>query len=179
MNAYGRPELVVLPERMPVRFNISHCTGLVAAAFTTDHDVGLDVEPLDRKCSDVAIARSYFAPAEVRFLESLPAEEQPATFLAFWTLKEAYIKARGMGLSIPLTEFSFTLEPPQIAFSSQIEDDPARWFFWRSNPVPSHQLALAAIRSVGEDLQVSCAEVALDSLLPSPTDNLPTSSGLR
>lgn len=167
MNAYGRPELAGEPELSPIRFNISHCAGLIAAAFTTGQDVGLDVEPLDRKCFDRAIARSYFATAEVRFLESRPIEDQAATFFAFWTLKEAYIKARGMGLSIPLTGFSFTLEPLRIAFSPQIEDDPARWFFWRGNPVPSHQVALAAIRGAGEDIHVSCTEVALDALLPS------------
>jgi 4'-phosphopantetheinyl transferase len=171
MNAYGRPELSVLPGLPRLRFNISHCDGMVAAAFTIGQDVGLDVEPLDRRCADLTIARSYFAPPEVHFIEAQPEAEQRAAFLAFWTLKEAYIKARGMGLSIPLAEFAFTLDPLQIAFSSEIADDPDRWFFWRANPVPSHQVALAAIRSPGEELVVSCGETSLD--------NLPTSPGLR
>jgi 4'-phosphopantetheinyl transferase len=161
MNEYGRPELSVLPGLPDLRFNISHCDGMVAAAFTTGQDVGLDVEPLDRRCADLTIARSYFAPQEIRFIESQPEEEQRAAFLAFWTLKEAYIKARGMGLSIPLAEFSFTLNPLQIAFTSEIADDPERWFFWRASPVPSHQVALAAMRSPGEELQVSCEEMPL------------------
>lgn len=162
-NGYGRPELLDVPE---LCFNISHCDGMVAAAFSTGHDVGLDVEKLDRRCDDLAIARSYFAPPELRFVEAQPAEEQRSAFLAFWTLKEAYIKARGMGLSLPLTGFSFTLDPLQIAFSAEIDDDPGRWFFWQTNPVPSHRLALAAMRNPGEDVQVSCQEVAIDSLLP-------------
>jgi 4'-phosphopantetheinyl transferase len=171
LNAYGRPELSVLPGLPPPRFNISHCAGMVAAAFTTGQDVGLDVEPLDRRCADLTIARSYFAAAESRFIESQPEEEQRAAFLAFWTLKEAYIKARGMGLSIPLAEFSFTLDPLQITFSPEIADNPERWFFWRANPVPSHQVALAAIRGPGEELVVSCDEM--------PLGNLPTSPRLR
>ncbi len=160
-NPYGRPEL---PDSN-LRFNISHCAGMVAAAVTVEHELGLDVERIDRNCTDIAIARSYFAPSERLALASAPEEERKAMFFAFWTLKEAYIKARGLGLSIPLADFSFTLNPPRISFSPAITDFAGRWYFWRGNPKPSHQMALAASRAAGETLGVSCQEVSPGSLL--------------
>ena len=79
----------------PLQFNLSHTHGLVALAVTRGHRVGVDVERVTRVV-DLAVADRHFAPAEVRDLRRLPAEEQPVAFFEYWTLKEAYIKARGM-----------------------------------------------------------------------------------
>jgi 4'-phosphopantetheinyl transferase len=122
------------------------------------------VEALDRRAAAPEIARSHFAPDETRFLESLPEGERPRAFLALWTLKEAYIKARGMGLSIPLADFAFTLEPLRIAFSPHIEDQPSNWFFQQSSLAPAHVLALAVEREPEEELSVHVREVGLESL---------------
>jgi len=165
LNSYGKPALPKSAGPRRFTFNISHCTGLVAAAFALDREVGLDVEFLHSIARDLYIARSFFAPSEVEHLESLPVEERQRTFLSFWTLKEAYIKARGMGLAIPLADFSFTLNPVRVAFSPRIADDPAKWFFWQMQPATLHLLAVAAERGVDEDLTVCPREVEFHSLL--------------
>ena len=77
-------------------------------------------------------------------------------FFDFWTLKEAYIKARGFGLALPLGDFTLTLNPPHRArdrFRTALEDDPTTWQFLQDWPTPTHRLALA-VRRDGSDLPV-------------------------
>lgn len=136
---HGKPE--VMSPRL--RLNLSHTRGLAAAALTLDHDVGIDVEWLDRKAPTMELARRFFAPAECAQLEALPEAAFVESFLAFWTLKEAYVKAIGKGLAQPLDSFAFTLDPLAIRFDAALADDPARWLFRRFQPSPSHLLALA------------------------------------
>ena len=82
--------------------------------------------------------------SEVNDLKALPDDEQARAFFDYWTLKEAYIKARGFGLALPLADFAFTLAPPappQIAFEPALEDDPDTWQFAQDWPTPVHRLA--------------------------------------
>lgn len=164
LNAYGKPELPP-DSTCNLRFNISHCTGLVAAAFAVGRAVGVDVEFESRDSAGVDIARSYFAPDEVRFLESLPEEHRRRAFFSFWTLKESYIKARGLGLAIPLKDFAFTLDPPRIHFSPAIQDEPRDWCFWQRRPTPAHPMAIAAQRRDGEKLEIYLQEVVPHTLV--------------
>lgn len=145
---HGKPFLVGPTAGLPVAFNLSHTPGLVAAAFTLGAEVGVDVEHLDRRTATMDVARRFFAPAEVAALERAPAGERQETFFGFWTLKEAYLKARGLGLSVPLASFAFDLsaDPPAVAFAPPIDDDPARWQFTRHTPGPHHRLAVAVER---------------------------------
>lgn len=151
----------------PLQFNLSHTNGLVALAVTRGPRVGIDVERVSR-IVDLAVADRHFAPTEVRDLRALPAPEQPVAFFEYWTLKEAYIKARGMGLALPLGAFAFALRPPQpptIAFVPGFDDLPERWQFWQTWPTPQHRLSLAIERE-GDDLAVALDDVPLDTLLP-------------
>jgi 4'-phosphopantetheinyl transferase len=91
----------------PLRFNLSHTEGLVVLA-VAGSDVGVDVEWLDRKGRTVELADRYFAPAEATALRALPTDQQRDRFFDLWTLKESYIKARGLGLAIPLASFAFS-----------------------------------------------------------------------
>jgi 4'-phosphopantetheinyl transferase len=155
-NDYGRPELSGSPGPKGLGFNVSHTHGLIACAVTATADVGVDVEWVDRPLSH-DIAERFFAPREVADLRTLPAAEQQRVFFDYWTLKEAYIKARGMGLALPLADFAFTLAPPQpptIAFEGGIDDRPDTWQFVQSWPTPSHRLALAVRRPPGVDVEV-------------------------
>ena len=144
-NEYGKPE-VTEPAGVTLRFNLSHTTGLVVCAVTSGRELGVDVEELDRRPADLAVARRYFAPAEVAALEKLPLRRQHEAFFQFWTLKEAYIKARGMGLSIPLSAFALTLSedgPPTISFAAGCDGDPGDWQFAQFRLQGRHQLAVA------------------------------------
>ena len=160
-NAYGRPEIANRPSGVPdLRFNVSHTDGLVACAVTVGREVGVDVESVDRRLI-YDVADRFFAPREVEDLRALAAADQPRAFFDYWTLKEAYIKARGMGLAIPLGDFAFRLGPgaaPTISFERSITDDPATWQFMQAWPTPTHRLALA-VRRTGADLPVRIREV--------------------
>lgn len=143
LGAHGKPEVMV-PSGMPrLRLNLSHTNGLAAAVLTEDHDVGIDVEWLDRRAPTMELARRFFAEAECAALAAVPEAEFVETFLAFWTLKEAYVKAIGKGLAQPLDSFAFTLKPPAIRFDDRLADDPAHWLFRRFRPGRHHLLALA------------------------------------
>lgn len=156
MNGHGRPEVSnAPPDAPPLRFNISHTNGLVAVAIAGDREVGVDVEWVNRGLTH-DVASRFFAPREVADLRSLPAEDQPRAFFDYWTLKEAYIKARGLGLALPLHHFAFVLSPPalpSITFDAALPDDPGSWQFLQGWPTPDHRLGLA-VRRTGPDLDV-------------------------
>jgi 4'-phosphopantetheinyl transferase len=144
-NTYGRPE--IRGEEKPwLRFNLSHTDGMALCAVARDVDVGADVEDAERRGETVGIADSFFAPAEVAALRALPEHAQRERFFDYWTLKEAYIKARGMGLSLPLDQFAFGLEagrPARISFDPRLVDEPSHWQFVRFRPSTRHAAALA------------------------------------
>jgi 4'-phosphopantetheinyl transferase len=156
-NAHGRPEIAPGLVDQPLRFNLSHTRGLVACAVALERDVGVDVEHLEPPNLDLGLAASHFAPAEAQALATRPAAAQRARFFALWTLKEAYIKARGLGLAMPLDQFAFDLDGSEIGvrFSPEANDDEHAWHFARLAPTPRHALALAARRAPGEPLIVN------------------------
>jgi 4'-phosphopantetheinyl transferase len=165
---HGRPELAPDTPAPPLRFNLSHTAGLVACAVALGRDVGVDVEhvrpprlePRDKAGGDawLEIANAHFAPAEIAALAAEPPAARRARFFAIWTLKEAYIKARGLGLALPLDGFAFELDAraPQIdvRFEAHMNEDAAGWHFAREAPTPTHALAVAARRAPHEALTV-------------------------
>jgi 4'-phosphopantetheinyl transferase len=144
LNAHGRP--AVERPTSEAHFNLSHTRGLVALALGRDPEVGVDVERLDRAVRPLEVADRFFSPDEVAGLRALPEALHRDRFLALWTLKEAYIKARGMGLALPLRDFSFAPDddPPSVRFAPSLGDDAARWRFARVDLGSGHRVAVAA-----------------------------------
>ncbi len=138
-----------------LNFNISHTRGAVACAMTLDHPIGVDIEHVERPGRLLEIANSYFAPDELAILHAAPEAEQRTVFFRLWTLKEAYIKARGDGLHLQLDLFAFSLSPPRIAFAPGLADDPVRWHFSTMTPTPEHLLSVAVC--CGRTLPVAVA----------------------
>jgi 4'-phosphopantetheinyl transferase len=158
LNAYGRPE-VTGQASSRLRFNLSHTDGMAICAVALDMEVGADVEDTLRKGATVELVDRNFAPAEAAALRALPVERQRERFFELWTLKESYIKARGMGLSLPLDQFAFELrpgEPPRIAFDPRLQDEPASWQFFQLQVSERHKAALAVRRAQGLPLTVRC-----------------------
>lgn len=143
-------------------FNISHCDGLVACAVSNDLELGVDVEPVARK-APLDLAQTYFAPEEIRWLTGLPPAEQPLGFFRLWTLKEAYIKATGLGLAQPLHDFAFAFDPLRVLFHDPALGDPRAWQF-EQRQVGEHLLALAW-RGDGREGSVAYRAVSLETLL--------------
>ncbi len=146
-NAYGKPGISSPHGAWPVRFNLSHCDGLILCGITRDHDIGVDVEDALRSTRAAFDGlSSYFSASEIAALARLPADQQKQRFFDYWTLKESYIKARGMGLAIPLDKFSFQFEANRLSgFETQpdLEDDATNWQFWRTPMAERYRVAVA------------------------------------
>ncbi len=182
-NEYGRPEL---EPPCGLRFNLSNHPSLVVCAVRSSHlELGCDIEPLDRGAEVLGIADSVFAPRELAELRALPAALQPDRAIALWTLKEAYIKARSIGLTLPLQEFAFSFPgsgAPEITFTTQISDTPSRWRFAmlelaqcrvalaleRDPARPAPALAVRAQKLSGFDEKAPVSAVAQITLPPAP-----------
>lgn len=143
---FGRPRIDGAPcdETRGLDFNLSHTAGLVVLAVARDMGVGVDVENIRRSAVLEAVDH-FFAPAEARALGALPAALQPHRFFELWTLKESYIKARGMGLQIPLDSFAFALDDARdIGFALADPQGDAAWHFRQLQPTPDHMVALCS-----------------------------------
>lgn len=145
-----KPEIVNCP--IPLRFNISHTKELIICAITLKDDIGCDVEYIERNNDVLNIADRYFSTSEVKELFSLPDEQQRSRFFDYWTLKESYIKAWGMGLAIPLGDFSFHIKPNEnatinsnihLSFAPHRIDYPELWHSWLFYPNTTHRMALS------------------------------------
>lgn len=168
VNAYGRPSLCsrmqqelsqddalqhILLHLTKLRFNLSHCAGIVVCAFAYEREVGIDSENVNSKRRITSIARRFFTPSETKSLLSVPEHAQPLTFSRLWTLKEAYVKARGLGISgVGLDNFefndiaSFSLERPRGSLSADLSkagDAASDWQFVILDP-PRASASLAS-----------------------------------
>lgn len=126
-NAWGRPALW---PPAPLHFNVSHTEGLVLCLVSPHPDIGVDTERLARAPDLLALAPTVFAPQELHDLAALPASEQAHRAVVLWTLKESYIKARGMGLALPLDGFAFRFDADdrvRLEVSPALGDDGDRW----------------------------------------------------
>jgi 4'-phosphopantetheinyl transferase len=140
-NEHGRPELAG-PLPTDLRFNLSHTAGLMLLGVVRRRDIGVDVEDAERKVTCDAIADRFFSPAEVRDLLELDPVGQRQRFFHYWTLKEAYIKALGMGLEQPLRDITFTVLPQGKATVSTAEDAHP-WLLRTYQPADGYLLSLA------------------------------------
>jgi 4'-phosphopantetheinyl transferase len=114
--------------------------------------VGIDVERIGRWAGTGALAKRHFSSSENLLLASLPSPGAQALFFSLWTLKEAYVKARGLGLAIPLDVVSFQVVPgvpPVVSFGPGHDEDARAWQFALLEPRPGYRLAVAARREVG------------------------------
>jgi 4'-phosphopantetheinyl transferase len=146
-NEYGSPRV---EPPCGLVFNLSNTPSMIVCAVTEGAAIGVDVEPHDRGGQVLDVAESVFAPLERAGLEALPEGRRRDRALSLWTLKEAYIKARGMGLSLPLNGFAFRFDDPddvpRITFAPSIADDPGRWWFRTIDHV-DHRVAICAERT--------------------------------
>jgi 4'-phosphopantetheinyl transferase len=147
-NDYGRPA-IVNAQASSLSFNLSHTQSLIVLGVTRRRALGVDVENFRARKVSMDIAGRYFAPEEVAVLTAAPPNEQQYRFFEYWTFKEAYIKARGMGLSLSLDKFSFHYANDcavAITIHPELDDDPGRWQLWQFRPRPDYLVAICAER---------------------------------
>jgi 4'-phosphopantetheinyl transferase len=147
-NAYGRP---VIEPPSPLRFNLAHHPTLVVCAVTLEAEIGVDVEPLERAATILSVADDVFTPSERAELQALPPAASRERAVLLWTLKEAYVKARGLGLTLPLDGFGFSFDDGELGvrFGPAFDDRPERWAF-RSREINGHLISLAVERGQAE-----------------------------
>lgn len=143
---YGKPALAPAPDTSGLSFNLSHAHELALVAVTRDRHVGIDLEYMRPIPEVEQIAERFFSPQENEILRTFDDSEKLKAFYQFWTCKEAYIKARGEGLSIPLDRFQVVPRPGQAAPVLSVEGDPqeaSRWSMRELMPGTCYVAALA------------------------------------
>jgi 4'-phosphopantetheinyl transferase len=129
---HGKPMVTVdlADDSRELKFNLAHSGGLALYAFTRAGEIGVDLEHIRSQFTGDDIARRFFSAAEVACLNQLPAPLRQEAFFNCWTRKEAFIKGKGMGLSLGLDQFDVTLEPNEPAAllcTRWDHDEAARW----------------------------------------------------
>jgi 4'-phosphopantetheinyl transferase len=142
LSPYGKP----LVEG--VEFNLSHSSELAVVA-VAESRVGIDVERV-RERPTMEMAERFFAPDEVEQLRSAPPDERQHAFFRCWTSKEAYLKARGEGITLPLDWFVVSLDRDTPALLRARDDDPSRWRLSRVPVAEGYVCTVAVERSASE-----------------------------
>jgi 4'-phosphopantetheinyl transferase len=184
VNAYGKPSPI--PE-CGLCFNQSNSAELAVCLVAkhgteTGAEVGVDVEAFRRAEEIVPLAPKVFSLAEQAQLNALPASERPRRALSLWTLKEAYIKARGVGFALPLREVSFLFGEPQgirLEADAGVDSNPSRWRFCLLEHV-EHRIALVVEAAAGNlevrSLEIPTLEIFEARPLFAPPTRLPSGS---
>jgi 4'-phosphopantetheinyl transferase len=143
----GKPELHPSINPQGITFNLSHSGDVALVAVALRTSVGIDVESVDDDIEDLDIAERFFSRNEAAALRALPPDQRKSVFFNCWTRKEAFIKARGEGLSIPLDSFEVELLPGKLPALLGIDNDPAeakRWSIYDLDVGMPYKAALAA-----------------------------------
>lgn len=143
----GKPRLSNTQESTPLNFNLSHSGDVSLLAIAPDFSLGIDIERVvefDAKLRDVA--RHFFSSDEFENLQALPDAQKSQAFFSYWTRKEAYIKAQGAGLAIPLNSFSVSRSDDDGAGNIRVYGDPGTTRIWTILDLeagPGYKAALA------------------------------------
>jgi 4'-phosphopantetheinyl transferase len=151
--AHGRPAISAPSPAPALEFNVSHSADLVMLGVTSGRTLGIDTESVAARDADIAGLDRYFAPEESAALLALPPPERRRRFFELWTLKESYIKARGMGLAIALDAFRFELDGRReltLRMQPGLGDSPQRWRLWQLVLRSDYLVGICAAR--GEDV---------------------------
>lgn len=174
---FGKPEIEAPAgdqgrEDADLRFNLSHSRGFVATATLRGGEIGVDVEAI--RTLEVAreLRSRVLSPLESEALDALPPALQPERFFSIWSLKESYIKARGLGLRLPLREISFSFHGSHVAQLSETPrldaDEPSDWTVGlRRLDDPAHALAVTAASQGGPPVTIQVRRVDLGPLAQS------------
>ena len=144
--SYGKPALKSALQDKTFEFNVSHSKDLALYIFSWDRKVGIDVEYVRPMPDTNDFAGQFFSPSESGFVNSLSGKQKDDAFFKIWTCKEAFLKANGSGLTLPINQVEISLEAEGSAILRSIGGDKtqaAPWHLETFNPVPGYQAALA------------------------------------
>ena len=145
-NQYGKPSLAPEFSSTLLNFNLSHSGSMALFAITRNMEIGVDVERVHSDFEYEEIAKRFFSVNEVAALRTIPTEKKLEAFYNCWTRKEAYVKAHGKGLSLPLDSFDVSFapgEPPMLLLTRDDPQERSLWTFLDQKPDPGYVGALA------------------------------------
>lgn len=155
-NAFGKPELIQQPGEARVSFNLSHSGELALYALARGREVGVDIEAVREDVDCEELAGRFFSRREADTLLALPAEGRTRAFFECWARKEAYIKARGQGLSLPLDSFDVSLSPGEPAALLATQADEREAASWTLRELTAHPAYAAAVAAEGCGWRLRC-----------------------
>ncbi len=149
-DAHGKPLLSCLYQGAPIQFNVSHSGNYLAIVIASGNDaVGIDIEQIKPQRRWQEIAEQYFTPSELQLLQAQPSTEQAAMFYRLWVLKEALLKAKGVGLTAPLAAYDFSRAELHAVSATRLqsvhrwrETTAQVWQSWLMAPTPQLLLAV-------------------------------------
>ncbi|MGA9725757.1 MAG: 4'-phosphopantetheinyl transferase superfamily protein [Candidatus Binatus sp.] len=153
-NEFGKPRLDDSQDARNLSFNLSHSGELVLIAVAIDRDIGVDIEFIDNTVLSEEVAKRFFSANEIAALEALPQSLRSAGFFKSWARKEAYIKARGMGLSIPLDSFDVSSIYGETAAMVRTRN-PSDMSNWKIESLNVHLHYAAAVAAAGRNWSVA------------------------
>src|SRR6266700_4660831 len=154
-NEYGKPALTS-EAGDSISFNVAHSHGMAMYAITRKRDIGIDLEYISRDIESEQVALHFFSPYEVSMLRLVPPERQYEAFFNCWTRKEAYIKARGMGLSLSLSSFDVSLTPGTPAALLNIREEDQNISDWSLVDMSFNADYAAALAVKGPPFRLQC-----------------------
>jgi 4'-phosphopantetheinyl transferase len=154
----GKPFLAEKDTR-PISFNLAHSGGRAIYAFSRNRELGVDLEFIREDMTGDDIAKRFFSERETNTLQAVPAEQRKQAFFNCWTRKEAYIKARGEGLSMPLDSFDVSLAPGETAALLRNHTDDAEVARWEMRAIPVASGFVAALVVEGHDWALKTFEL--------------------
>ncbi len=158
-NPYGKPILIGPEDEKQLSFNMSHSGSLALYAITRRRRVGIDLERIREDLSHEEVAERFFSPTERAMLRSLPVESRTKAFFDCWTRKEAYVKGRGEGLTLPLEQFSVSIHPAQSIRLIENRVHPADVSLWSIDEIDPGAGYAAAIAVEGHDWSIACFDM--------------------
>ena len=154
---YGKPQLATVIEKSSqLKFNLAHSYSWALYAFTLGREIGVDIERIRPELASEEIAKRFFSPLEVELLRRVPSHIRHEAFFNCWTCKEAFLKAKGVGLSLPLNEFDVTLGPLTPAVLLRTRGDEGEALRWSLQTIDLRPGYVGAIAVEGHDWRLSC-----------------------
>jgi 4'-phosphopantetheinyl transferase len=139
LGANGKPKLPAAMAPQAIEFNLSHSHEMALIAVNRVGAIGVDIEYVKPDFKFQEIAERFFTAREVAAMRGLPTELQRQAFFKCWTSKEAFLKAKGTGLSGKLDEVEITLADHECV---QIRANVPGWSLTELNPIDTYQAAL-------------------------------------
>lgn len=153
---HGKPAVATGSVGLALRFNVSHAEGMALYGIANGREVGIDLERIHNDRAADEVAARFFSDGEIAALRALRPHERVKAFFRCWTRKEAYVKARGEGLSLPLTQFDVSLGPGEAAALLSTRHDPQDASRWSLRELLAGPTYVATIAVEGHGWQLRC-----------------------